>query len=134
MKNRNIYLIIAGLINLFTACLHTFAGQIDLINPLMNANLAIQTKSELLGAWHIVTILLFATAFILLKNGFQWNISKDKITIKYIGVLYILFCIPFVTVSIMNNLLAPQWILLLPIGTLSLICDFDYSTFYKEVV
>jgi hypothetical protein len=119
MKNKNVYLIVAGLINLLTALLHTFAGQIDLINPLMDSNIELQTKSELLSAWHIVTILLFATAFILLKNGFRWSVSEDKTAVRYIGYLYILFCIPFIVVSFMNNLFAPQWILLLPIGLLS---------------
>ena len=119
MKKKNVYLIVAGSINLFTALLHTFAGQVDLINPLMDSNLELQTKSELLSAWHIITILLFGTTFILLKNGFRWNVSEDKIAVKYIGYLYSLFCVPFIVVSFMNNLLAPQWILLLPIGLLS---------------
>ena len=67
MKNKNTYWIIAGILNLFTSILHLIGGQIDLINPLFKSNLSIQIKSQLLGGWHMVTIILFASSFIFIK-------------------------------------------------------------------
>jgi hypothetical protein len=67
--NRNMYLLIAGGINLFTAILHTIGGQLDLVNPLMNSNLTDQQKAEWIAAWHLVTIMLFFTSYVIIKNG-----------------------------------------------------------------
>jgi len=112
--------IIAGVINLLTALLHTVGGQIDLVNPLVKSNLTDQSKAEWIGGWHMITITLFTTAILLIKNG----VSSDKNelpVIKYVGYLYILFSFPSIITSVSYNLLAPQWILLLPIGILSLL-------------
>ena len=64
MKTKNTYLIIAGVLTLFTAFLHLIGGQIDLINPLFKSNLENQIQTELLGVWHMVTIILFASSIV----------------------------------------------------------------------
>jgi hypothetical protein len=113
---KNKYWLIAGILNLFTALLHTIGGQIDLVNPMLSSNLENQVKAEWFGAWHMVTIILFATSYLVLKNAIV-NYQKRQIeTMKYVGILYILLSIPFFVSRIINQLLAPQWILLLPIG------------------
>ena len=71
MTNRNYYWIAAGLINLFTAFLHTIGGQLDLINPMLSSQLSGQIKTELAGAWHIVTIVLLPLAT-------PWSTSKGR--------------------------------------------------------
>lgn len=114
---KNIYWLIAGIINSFTALLHTIGGQLDLVNPLIESNLTTEQKGQWFGAWHIVTLTLFFTAYILLKNVFKPD-QKESATIKYIGLAYILFSVPFIISSLTNQLLIPQWILLLPIGLL----------------
>ena len=68
-NKKNIYWFIAGILNLFTALLHTIGGQLDLVNPLLNSSLETQTKAEWFGVWHMVTILLFVTSYLVLKNA-----------------------------------------------------------------
>jgi hypothetical protein len=96
-------------------------GQISLINPLLDSNLELQVKTELLGVWHMVTIILFITSIILLYWGFKQNKKSNIELLSFIGYLYILFSVPFVIISIIYGLLVPQWILLLPIGILTII-------------
>ncbi len=114
------YWIIAGTINLFTALLHTFGGQIDLVNPLLDSNLNIQSKTEWLGVWHIVTVILFVSSYYLIKYGLN-KINSSLQVIQLIGILYLLFSFAFIISSLYTTEFAPQWILLLPIGVLSLI-------------
>ena len=120
MKSKNTLLIIAGVLNLFTAILHLIGGQISLINPLLDSDIELQAKTELLGVWHMATAVLFATSVVLLYFGFIPG-KSSKHLIKFIAYLYILFSISFIVVSIMYNQFAPQWTLLLPIGILSII-------------
>jgi hypothetical protein len=105
---------------LLTALIHTFGGQMDLVNPLLKSNLSDQTKAEWFGVWHLVTLLLFATSYVIFRNTLvAVQVRKTEI-ISSIGFLYVLFSVPFIISSIINSLLAPQWILLLPIGLLLL--------------
>lgn len=120
IRKINYYWLIAGIVNLLTALIHTFGGQLDLVNPLLKSNLADQTKAEWFGVWHLVTLLLFATSYEILRNTLvAVQVRKSEI-ITSIGYLYILFSIPFIVTSFYFSLLAPQWILLLPIGLLIL--------------
>ena len=115
IKHKNYFILIAGVLNLFTALLHTIMGQIELVSPLQKSGLTNQAKAEWFGVWHMVTIFLFATSFLLAKNYINGNKVE---TVKHIGFLYILLSIPFCVSSVIHKLLAPQWILLLPIGIL----------------
>lgn len=117
---KNLYWLIAGIVNLFTALLHTIGGQIDLVNPMLRSNLESQTKAEWFGVWHMVTIILFASSYLVLKNAIVDYKKRQMELMKYIGILYILLSIPFCISSMIHKLLAPQWILLLPIGGLIL--------------
>jgi hypothetical protein len=114
------YIKIAGAVNLLGAILHTIGGQIELVNPLLNSNISIQQKSELTGAWHIVTILLFLTSYTLLKIGFRKDRIQEIALLKPIAILYILSGIPIITTSLLYEANAFQWILLMPIGFLLL--------------
>ena len=116
-----IYLKIAALINFISALVHTFLGQIDLVNPLLSSNLSMQVKGEFVSVWHIVTIILFATCLPLFKASFYEIKSSQVGLLKFIGWLYVLFALPFIVVSIWYFIFAPQWILLLPIGVLTLV-------------
>ena len=120
MKKNN-YWIIAGMLNLFTALLHTIGGQLSLVDPLLQSNLTDQVKAEWFGAWHMVTIVLFATSFYLLQKGFAKGKDNHGEIIKPIGILYSLFAIPSIVSSIMMQVFAPQWIILLPIGIFALV-------------
>lgn len=115
---RNYYWLIAGVINLFTALLHTIGGQMDLVSPLQKSDMTNQAKAEWFGVWHMVTIILFASSFLILRSFLRKTQSE---TLGYFGYLYILLSIPFIISSLLNGFLVPQWILLLPIGLLILI-------------
>lgn len=117
---KNTYWLIAGILNSVTALIHTIGGQFDLVNPLTASNLTTEQKGQWFGGWHIITITLFLTSYILIKNVYKPN-QNERATIKYIGLAYILFSVPFMLSSLMNQLLIPQWILLLPIGLLTII-------------
>ncbi len=118
MKPNNLLLFLGGVLCLITAFIHLFMGQTDLIDPLMNSDLSGQVKAELLGVWHMVTIILFTSAISLLYNG--WRVRSDmKLFFMRMGYLYASFGTVFIIVSMSYNLLAPQWILLIPIGLLA---------------
>ncbi len=117
MENKkNIYWIIAGILNLFTALLHAVGGQINLVNPLCKSNLTNQEKAQWMGGWHMITIILFATSILLIKNVIKKRVSEQIQIIVYIGYLYVAFGLSFIISSIFFQILAPQWTLLLPIG------------------
>jgi len=101
--------------------LHTIAGQVTLINPLVNSDLPSQVEGELVSAWHIVTIFLFATSIVLFNTGFYEFKDSRVDLLKFIAWMYILSVFPFIGASIWLSIFAPQWILLLPIGILTLI-------------
>lgn len=48
-KNKNYFILIAGIINSFTALLHTIGGQIELVKPLQKGDLPNQAKAEWFG-------------------------------------------------------------------------------------
>ena len=116
-----IYLKIAAVLNILTALLHLIGGQMDLVIPLLSSGLNEQVKSEWLGAWHMVTILLFSTAFLLSMKAFGNTERRRNELVHAIGWIYILASLPSICSSIYFQLLTPQWILLLPIGILTLI-------------
>jgi len=118
MKIRNPFLLIAGLINLFTALLHLIAGQMDLVDPLLGTDLPADIQAQWLGVWHMVTFLLFASTWVLLRNSFQVREGAASLP-KGVGTLYIWLSVPFLILSITEGMLVPQWILLLPIGGLA---------------
>jgi len=112
------YFKISGVINLATAMIHLIAGQIDLVNPLSNSNLEVQQKAEWISVWHIITILLFFSSYIILKAGFGKMKKNDSQQMKTFGVLYVIIGVPFVFSSLYFSVFAPQFILLMPIGIL----------------
>jgi len=112
---------IAAIINLITAIMHLIGGQIDLVKPLNNSNLDVQQKAEWIGVWHIVTVLLFFTFYLILRAGFSQVKKSDVRLLKPIGFLYLITGIPFIVSSIYFSVLAPQWILLTPIGILLIV-------------
>ena len=118
MNTKNKPLIIAGALNLFTALVHTIGGQLDLVNPLLKSNLSAQATTEWTGAWHMVTVMLFASSYYLLRNSF--GKAPDNGVIHFIGILYMLFALAFLASSVVLQVFTPQWVILLPIGILAL--------------
>ena len=117
---KNTYIKIAGIINFITALVHLVAGQIDLVNPLKSSNLGLQQKAEWLGVWHLVTIFLFYTSYVIIKAGFSKSNKLNLQLLKPLGILYVLVGIPFILSSGYFTVFAPQWVLLMAIGILIL--------------
>ncbi len=115
---KHIFIKAAGILNLFSAILHLVGGQIELVDPLLQSTVAVQPKGELVGAWHMITILLFFTSYVILMTGSQHYDASKKELLHFIAMLYILSGIPFIVVSFWYGILAPQWLLLIPIGVL----------------
>ena len=118
---RKICLKIAGVLNLITALTHLVAGQMDLVNPLSNSSLNVQQKAEWIGVWHVVTIFLLFTSYLFIRAGFFEVNTSNAQPLKPFAALYILMGLPFIVSSIYFSVLAPQWILLMPIGVLLII-------------
>ncbi len=118
MAIKNYYWFWGGLITLFTAVLHTVGGGVALVGPLLNSSLDIQTKTELHSVWHLITVLLFATAYVILVNCRKQKAEDTALVIRYISYLFMLFGLVFILVSLYHMTFAPQWILFFPIGLL----------------
>ena len=119
MKTKNLYLIIAGLINLLGLLMHVFAGQADIIVHLNDADLLPRVKAELLGIWHTTSAVLFVTSSILLYLGITGK-SQKELTLTVAG-LYFIISLVFIAVSVIEGVLAAQWIVFLPISILTFI-------------
>jgi len=117
MQKRNRFVRIAGVLCLFTALLHLVGGQLSLVQPMLSSNLDDQVIGELVGAWHMVTIVLFYSSWVLL-----WPSDVHQYSLfKFLGNSFILFGLIFVGTSTYFGLFTPQFILLIPIGVLILL-------------
>lgn len=120
MGNKNILIIIAGFISLFTFILHLTAGQIDLMNPLLESSLNIEVKSQLVGVWNMVSLIIIVTSIVTLKAGFKAKTMNIGL-VSAVGYLNLFFVLPFLLSGFYYGVFAPQWVLFLPIGVLTLI-------------
>ena len=111
---RNNYYLAAGVICLFTAMLHTVGGQLALVDPLLASSLDLQVKTEWLGAWHMITFLLWYFGYVLFRNGLKVQAHSASL-LKGILILSILFSIAFIGASFWQGQHAPQYILFSPI-------------------
>lgn len=121
MKKNNIYWVIAGFLNLFTFLLHLVGGQLDLVDPMLDSAMNLEVKSQLVGAWNMVTIILLVTSIVLLLAGFRKKYNENIELITLVGYLNLSFCLPFLVAGFYYGLLVPQWIFFLPIGVLVLV-------------
>ena len=121
MTPKNKYWIIAGVLNLLTFFLHLIGGQVDLVNPMIDTSLSIEKSSQLVGAWHMVTIILLATSYILISAGIGKKYATNTELIKLIGYLNLSFCFPFIIAGFYYGLLVPQWVFFLPIGVFTMV-------------
>jgi len=121
MTTKNKFWIIAGTINLATFFLHLIGGQLDLVNPMIETSLSLEKSSQLIGAWHMVSIILLATSYVLLSAGFGKRYSTNTEMIKSIGYLNLSFSLPFILTGFYYDLLVAQWVFFIPIGVLTFI-------------
>lgn len=115
---KNYSYLIAGAICLFTAILHTVGGQLSLVDPMLISDLTAGAKTEWLGAWHMITILLWMFGYILFRNGLKLQ-KENTTTIRLIAFLCLCFAASFIAASLWRMHHAPQYILFLPIAILT---------------
>ncbi|MEM1357833.1 MAG: hypothetical protein AAGF89_06520 [Bacteroidota bacterium] len=127
MTSRNYYWLIAGILCLLTALIHTIGGQLELVDPLMAGSLSPTANVQWLGVWHVVTIILFGAAFWLIRGGWQ-PAHASLALLNNIAYLFVLFAVVFLSVSFAQGVHAPQWVLLLPIGLLTIIGGWRVET------
>jgi len=114
MKNK--FILAAAIVCIFTAILHLVGGQISLVDPLFGSSLKMQEKVEWLGAWHMITGMLFYFGFLLGKIALRPHPANYRIA-KNIGFLSLLFALAFILASLWSGYPAPQYILFLAIST-----------------
>ena len=119
----NIWILSAGLLGVFTALVHVFAGQVDPIRPFLKSELEDIPKATLLACWHLVSVTLLMSSLMLTYAGW-YSLYSLYLPIQFVGILYILFALVFLVVGwyffgskVFVKL--PQWILLVPIGLLA---------------
>ena len=116
----NIWVFMAGLICLFTSCVHVFAGQLDPIRPFLKSDLPDIPKATLIACWHMVSVTLIMCGLVLTYVGW-FNVSSLENIIGGISVAFIIFSLVFIGVgwyffNFKTFITLPQWSLLLPIG------------------
>ena len=65
----NYWWLVSGGIGLLTALVHLIGGQLEVIKPFLQCDLAAVPKATLHACWHMVTVILFASAIALLYSG-----------------------------------------------------------------
>ncbi len=121
----NNLILFSGIVCLFTALVHIFAGQANPIRPLLTSELDDGVKATLLAVWHMVSAVLLLSGFFLAYVGFFPTQSLIS-TVASISWLYIIFSGIFILVGAyffkeQTFIKCPQWLLLMPVGILGLV-------------
>ncbi|NNC37384.1 MAG: hypothetical protein EX271_09605 [Acidimicrobiales bacterium] len=111
----NMWFVFAGISAVFTACVHTFAGQKFVIRPLLDApKFDHVSRFTNYYCWHIVTMVLFsmgALYFIAATNS-------EMIELAWLATIYASLFVLWNLFMIATNRLKPkhfpQWALILP--------------------
>jgi hypothetical protein len=115
----NRVLIVAGILNLIATLLHLGVGFYDPISPMLQSTMPKTSITTILVIWIMVTFLMFASSFWLIYLGFMCR--NDTTFTPFIGWSYVVFGIMFLVAdSVSGNFATPKWIVLLPVGFLSL--------------
>jgi len=122
----NYWWLVSGGIGLITALVHLIAGHFEIIKPFMQCDLVPVPKATLHACWHIVTVILFVSAIALLYLGVNPTSTDSNILALFIGGQFVAYAIVFLVFALAGNwsnklIRLPQWILLLPIGVLSIV-------------
>lgn len=116
----NIQFLIAGILTAITALVHSIAGEITTIRPLVNAELKDAPKLELRAVWYMVTVHLFASAIMLFFLAF--SVNGDVVIGKFLALQFLGYGLAFFTLAIVKQVglfQVPQWVLLFLIAGLT---------------
>lgn len=127
MKSSRIWLV-ASVLALFSALVHTFAGTPEIQRPLLDSAIPHSVALLLYACWHLVTVALFLSAAALLWSSRPHNSNAAGMLPRFIGLLWLMFGLVFVVVALVFDgpsalFVLPQWVLLVPVGVLCLLGD-----------
>lgn len=114
---RNNYYLLAGILCVIVAFIHVIGGQLSLVNPLLGSQLKPNVITEWLGAWHMITVMLFVFGYILIRFGLN-TVQEHYSLVNVIMLLCFLFSFCFIGASIIQGQHAPQYSLFLSIAFL----------------
>lgn len=120
----NVWIFSAGIIGIVTALIHIFAGQVDPVRPFLKLEFHDGRKATLLACWHMVSVMLFFSSLVFIYIGW-YSLETIYLTIIGLSASYLIFSMVFVIVGwwffgVKVFVKVPQWLLMLPIGCLSL--------------
>lgn len=120
---RSLPTLIAAGLAFFTAMVHLIAGTLSIQAPLFASNTPEEVRLLLYICWHMVSITLFASAYLLFRFSKLERNAAVEIGVRTIGVCWILFGLLFPLVALVFAgprmvLQLPQITLLLPVGLL----------------
>lgn len=119
----NRLLIIAAFLAAFTAAVHIFAGGADTVVPLLASTLTGEAKLTLYAVWHMASAVLVLSAFALFVGSLPRHMHAARYLVLFVSILWFAFGLIFLGIAATQPGSAwfvklPQWILLLPVGTL----------------
>lgn len=120
---------VAAIVNLAVAVIHTFVGESDIIAPLLATGAPDTVRWTLHSAWHMISVVLYVSTFALFYvSRKDKNAPVSKILPNYIGIQYIGLAMVFVVTSLTYGLFFPQIVMLAPIGILALLAGRKTKT------
>lgn len=117
-------LIIAAIINLAVAIIHTIIGESDIVAPLLATDASDTVRWTLHAAWHMISVVLFISALTLFYVSRKDKDDPRRIVLStYIGIQYLALAMVFVVTSMVYGIFFPQIVMLAPIGILALLAS-----------
>ncbi len=121
MKTR---ILIATLLIILGAVIHTVGGELTDIAALLKTNLPLNIQIEVRAVWYLVAIDFIISAGFLIYLLLKKQFSEHNMLIGFIGIRMLLYGIAFLLLILLTNptflFQVPQWILLMLIGILLL--------------
>ena len=113
-----------------TAVLHTVWGTSEVHTPLLTSELPPEISLLLYACWHIVTAVLIGSSVVLMVAIYGPKSAAWIIAARLVGALWITSGLVFISITLLFSdytklFTLGQWILLIPIGLLTLLGPYQ---------
>lgn len=120
----NKVLLLASVLAAAVTAIHVVAGGSDVAAPLLASDMAESPRLTLYAAWHMVSVLLGASALALGWAALPGRTTPAASAVRLVAVLWIASGVVFLIIGLTQPgdgllLKLPQWILLIPVGVLA---------------
>ncbi len=125
----NTMFLVAGGLAAFVAVGHFAMGIRWYLKPMLKADIEEIPKTTMQAVFHYVSVFISLSALFLIAVGMGYDLGSDPIlTVRFIGLNYVLFTITQVFYSFKNGIRNPlvsmfQWTMFLPIGLICLLAN-----------